>query len=1001
MKPLTLRWKLLLPLLLATVLTVFAMQRFWLQPALAQIEASQLQSVQRHLDSVADGLVPIVMGSQLDIINENLTSLLQKNPDWLSITLVDSRGRQLYPLKLAALPEPQQTPGDARSVSLPLRYEGHELARISAVFDIAPHMDKQRQAYREISAMLLAILLGLLFVLWFVVESVVYSPLRHLSGAALRLARRDYDAPLPASTAEDDLGVLVRSFSQMRVELQAQHAELTREIEERRQAEAALRKLSQAVEQSPENIVITNLDAEIEYVNEAFVQTTGYSREEVIGRNPRILNAGDTPRENYASLWRALHRGEIWKGEFHNKRKDGSEYIEFALVAPLRQADGSVSHYVAVKEDITEKKKLGEELDRHRLHLAEMVQQRTAELNQARQMAEAANEAKSAFLANMSHEIRTPLNAIIGLTHLLRRDTIVPRDVERLDKIDGAGKHLLLIINDILDLTKIESGRLQLESTDFHLAAIFDNVVSIIKESTREKGLQVELDLDAVPVWLRGDPTRLRQALLNYAGNAVKYTDQGTISLRAKLIEMQPDDFLVRFEVADTGIGIAPEDIARLFRTFMQADATTTRKYGGTGLGLAITKRLAQLMGGEVGVESTPGAGSTFWFTARLQRGHGIMPAVPQQQHDDAESRLRRAHAAARILLAEDNAINREVALEQLHAVSLAVDVASNGREALEQARKQIYDLVLMDIQMPELDGIEATQAIRKLPGWQDVPILAMTANAFSEDRRACLEAGMNDFISKPVDPEVLYSTLLKWLSESHLAETGGAPRQVETREQPAASAESETLLASLSMVEGLNVARGLATIRGKATKYLNLLRSFVALHSNDMTRLEESLRDCDVNRARHLLHALKGAAATVGAEAISMQAQQLEKLLLGKSDADLRDLTFGAEIQTIRAAFVRLDSALACPPNVAPGAPKLTPLDAEALRPVLDELAGLLAQGELTALDVFDRHADALRGYFGLSFVQIERQIKQFDFEAASATLGEFHSGPGADSAG
>jgi len=407
------------------------------------------------------------------------------------------------------------------------------------------------------------------------------------------------------------------------------------------------------------------------------------------------------------------------------------------------------------------------------------------------------------------------------------------------------------------------------------------------------------------------------------------------------------------------------------------------------------------LMGGEVGVDSTPGVGSTFWFTARLQRGHGIMPAVTARAEGNTEIRLRQTHAGARILLAEDNEINREVALEQLHAVSLVVETAVDGYEAVEKARINTYDLVLMDIQMPHMDGLEATRAIRALPGWQSRPILAMTANAFSEDRHGCLEAGMDDFISKPVDPEVLYATLLKWLSNSHLPETSGAPQPVDTREQPAASAESEALLARLATVEGFNVARGLATLHGKAAKYLNLLRSFVALHSNDMMGLEDSLRDCDLTRARHLLHALKGAAATVGAEAISTQAQQMEERLLGKTDADLRDLSVNAEIQAIRAAFGRLDSALACAAHVPPGVQKLTPVAAKELQPVLDELAGLLAQGELAALDLFEQHADELRGIFGQSLALIERQIKQFDFEGASATLGELHPGPGMDSAG
>jgi len=288
------------------------------------------------------------------------------------------------------------------------------------------------------------------------------------------------------------------------------------DVTARKNSEIQLQKLSQAVEQSPESIIITNVDAEIEYVNAALLQTTGYSSAELIGKNPRILQSGKTPPETYASLWAALSQGQPWKGELHNRRKDGSEYFEFAIITPLHQADGTISHYVAVKEDITEKKRIGIELDRHRDHLQQLVEQRTAELMLARHQAEAANQAKSSFLANMSHEIRTPMNAIIGLTHLLRHGGTTPQQAKQLDKIDAAGRHLLAIINDILDLSKIDAGKLQLESTNFHLSAVLDHVGSIIGQAAADKDLRIELERDGVPLWLNGDPTRLRQALLNY-----------------------------------------------------------------------------------------------------------------------------------------------------------------------------------------------------------------------------------------------------------------------------------------------------------------------------------------------------------------------------------------------------------------------------------------------------------------------------------------------------
>ena len=639
------------------------------------------------------------------------------------------------------------------------------------------------------------------------------------------------------------------------------------------------------------------------FVNRLFCERTGRRPEDLLGRTLAEVYGADYARTLEAPVQAAL-AGQVQTFERSGVDADGVTRTRRVTYMPFRrggEAQGPVEGFLVLGAEVTELVEARREAERLAAALAEA--NRALELRAGQ--AEAATRAKSAFLANMSHEIRTPMNAIIGLTRLIAREISDPRQRERLAKVDTAAKHLLQVINDVLDLSKIEAGKLELEGADFGRDELMARASAVVGPAAAAKRVELVIDTDHLPPRLHGDIKHLSQALINLLSNAVKFTEHGFVSLRAELLAQEGVRLKLRFAVSDTGIGIAPELVPRLFEAFEQGDSSTSRRFGGTGLGLSLTRHLAQLMGGEVGATSEPGMGSTFWFTAWLEqarepapperdialrdlhvllvddleearhamadqltllglqvdavadgaaalqcaaaarasgRPHALVvvdwqmpgldgvqtlcalrsmlgeamppsllatafdeeearralraaglttpalakPVTASTLHDHAVGVLRRAPAAApetaapgddeqlrqalllhaagrRVLLAEDNPINQEVACELLTSAGLLLDVAADGEQAVALALRRHHDLVLMDVQMPGMDGLEATRRIRAALG-PALPVLAMTANAYGDDREACLAAGMDDHIAKPVDPAELYARLLRWL---------------------------------------------------------------------------------------------------------------------------------------------------------------------------------------------------------------------------------------------
>jgi len=650
--------------------------------------------------------------------------------------------------------------------------------------------------------------------------------------------------------------------------LTAKYLEIKKEKKERLQAQEENRQLAEAVKNSPVSIVITDREGTIEYVNPKFSELTQYSFEEAIGQNPQILNAGTQPKQHFKSLWDTILAGKEWHGEFCNRKKDGELFWELASISPIIDDTGIIRHFVAVKEDITIRK------------LTE------TNLLTAQKQAEEASKQKSQFLANMSHEIRTPMNAMIGLSELALETSLTDQQQDYLSKIHSSSKGLLTVLNDVLDYSKIEAGKLELEEHLFSLPEVIGEVGSIFVEQAKQKGLELPIFLeDAVPSFLYGDSSRLRQVLINLIGNGLKFTEQGAVEITITLLGQTGDRVQLKFAVVDSGIGIPADKFAKLFHPFSQVESSHTRRYGGTGLGLAISSEFVEMMGGRLEVESVSGSGSTFFFILDFKSGGNEDIYLQDQQQSRKMDKLKAMQEinGARILLVEDNSINQQIAAEILAKAHVDVDIAANGAEAVEKYAASLdqdnfFAAILMDIQMPILDGYEATGRIREIELYQagstrHVPIIAMTAHTMSGDREKGLASGMDDYIGKPVSSNELFLTLARWITRK-VDEESTVVHKFAEQKTALQTDEIEQLSKTLKSVD---LQKGIARLEGNTALYMRLLKDFNNQYRESHGEALLLLKQDEQESVMRLFHTVKGVAANLCVHQVQEAAAKLE----------------------------------------------------------------------------------------------------------------------------